>query len=49
MASGPGTVLNTQKNSMGYIQTDKNQLSVMYAFEYLIEISINRVRENNVE
>ena len=25
---------------MGYIQTDKNQLSVMYAFEYLIESAL---------
>ncbi|VTM54175.1 Uncharacterised protein [Klebsiella pneumoniae] len=31
------------RNSMGYIQTDKNQLSVMYAFEYLIESALNRV------
>ena len=28
------------ENSMGYIQTDKNQLSVMYAFEYLIESAL---------
>ncbi|SYE86256.1 Uncharacterised protein [Klebsiella pneumoniae] len=28
------------RNSMGYIQTDKNQLSVMYAFEYLIESAL---------
>ncbi|EPU4092949.1 DUF6904 family protein, partial [Klebsiella pneumoniae] len=28
------------RNSMGYIQTDKNQLSVIYAFEYLIESAL---------
>nr|WP_229655742.1 hypothetical protein [Pantoea sp. 201603H] len=28
------------RNSMGYIQTDKNQLSVMYAFEYLVESAL---------
>ena len=28
------------RHSIGYMLTDKNQLSVMYAFEYLIEIAL---------
>lgn len=31
------------RNSMGYIQTDKNQLSVMYSFEYLIEMALKEL------
>nr|QTX14826.1 hypothetical protein [Klebsiella pneumoniae] len=40
MASGPGTVLNTQKLNGLYSDRQKNQLSVMYAFEYLIESAL---------
>ncbi|MDT1894184.1 hypothetical protein FPK47_30405, partial [Acinetobacter baumannii] len=39
------------RNSMGYIQTDKNQLSVMYAFEYLIESALtesDRTTSNDI-
>jgi hypothetical protein len=39
MASGPGTVLNTQKLN-GLYSDRQNQLSVMYAFEYLIESAL---------
>ncbi|EGC7113125.1 hypothetical protein H9T43_002302 [Salmonella enterica] len=28
------------RNAMGYIPTDKNQLSVMYGFEYLLELAL---------
>jgi hypothetical protein len=47
MASGPGTVLNTQKLN-GLYSDRQNQLSVMYAFEYLIESALTE-SENNVE
>lgn len=28
---------------MGYIQTNKNMLSVMYAFEYLLEMALKEL------
>lgn len=31
------------RNAMGYMETDKNQLSVMYAFEYLLESALKEL------
>ncbi|MHA6678656.1 DUF6904 family protein [Enterobacter cloacae] len=37
------------RNAMGYMETDKNQLAVIYAFEYLVESALKELMPANFE
>lgn len=37
------------RNAMGYMETDKNQLAVMYAFEYLVESALKELMPANFD